>query len=237
MKVVHCSHHKCGSVWVAYVTSAISRHLGKKYITIGNDPLLSHYDADVLYSYTSVVSFDEPDYVSSHVIRDPRDIVVSAYHYHQYCKEDWCIEPNSEFGMTYQEKLKSFPKEEGMIFEMTHYTKVVLDIMFNWNYSDPKCREMKYENLIANPDEEFAALFKHWKIADDKIDECVEISRKFHMTKLSGRNVGEVQFGSHMRSGKPGQWKDEFSPSHKKFFKETFAGLLVRTGYEKDDNW
>jgi hypothetical protein len=217
--------------------AAVSRHLGKKYVSIGNDPLLSHYDGDFFYSYTSLVTFDEPDYVSSHVVRDPRDIVVSAYHYHKTCKEEWCIEFNPDFGMTYQEKLNSFQKEEGMVFEMTHYTKVVLDIMNGWNYSDPKCLELKYRELIKDPDQTFSRLFTHWGIPADQLHECIEISRKYHMTKLTGRKVGEIQIGSHMRSGLPGQWKSEFSSEHKKVFKALYPGLLVKLGFEKDDNW
>lgn len=237
-QIVHCAHHKCGSVWVAYVTAAIARKYGKNYVSIGNDPYLTHYpDGDFLYSYTSLVVFDTPNYISSHLVRDPRDIIVSAYYYHQYCKEDWCVAPNSDFGMTYQEKLKTFPKEEGILFEMMHYTKVVLDIMAQWNYTDPKCLEMHYEDLIADSDKEFAKLFKHWGIGSEDIDDCLEIARRYHMTSLTGRKVGELQYGSHMRSGKPGQWKDEFTEELKSCFKSVFGNLLVKLGYEKDNKW
>jgi hypothetical protein len=217
--------------------SAVARHLGKKSVTIGNDPFLTHYTGDFFYSYTSLVTFDEPNYVSSHLIRDPRDMVVSAYYYHQWCKEEWCITFNPEFGMTYQEKLKSFPKEEGMLFEMTHLTKTILGIIDQWNYFDSRCLEMKYEDLISDSDKGFSALFKHWGVPPEEMDVCLEAARRFHMTQQTGRKVGDVQFGSHMRSGKPGQWKDEFSSAHKEYFKSNFGGLLVKLGYEKNDNW
>ena len=39
------------------------------------------------------------------------------------------------------------------------------------------------------------------------------------------------------RSGKTGEWKKHFTPEHKKIFKEVAGELLIRLGYEKDNNW
>lgn len=39
------------------------------------------------------------------------------------------------------------------------------------------------------------------------------------------------------RSGKTGEWKKYFTEAHKKIFKAVAGDLLVRLGYEKDNNW
>lgn len=39
------------------------------------------------------------------------------------------------------------------------------------------------------------------------------------------------------RSGKTGEWKKHFTEEHKKVFKGAAGDLLVRLGYEKDNNW
>jgi hypothetical protein len=39
------------------------------------------------------------------------------------------------------------------------------------------------------------------------------------------------------RSGKTGEWKKHFTPGHKKLFKDVAGELLVRLGYEKDNDW
>lgn len=39
------------------------------------------------------------------------------------------------------------------------------------------------------------------------------------------------------RSGKTGEWKKHFTEEHKKIFKDVAGDLLVRLGYEKDNNW
>jgi hypothetical protein len=39
------------------------------------------------------------------------------------------------------------------------------------------------------------------------------------------------------RSGKTGEWKKHFTEEHKKILKEVAGDLLVKLGYEKDNNW
>ncbi len=39
------------------------------------------------------------------------------------------------------------------------------------------------------------------------------------------------------RSGKTGEWKKHFTDEHKAIFKEVAGDLLVKLGYEKDNNW
>jgi hypothetical protein len=39
------------------------------------------------------------------------------------------------------------------------------------------------------------------------------------------------------RSGKTGEWKKHFTPEHKKIFKDVAGQLLIRLGYEKDNDW
>lgn len=39
------------------------------------------------------------------------------------------------------------------------------------------------------------------------------------------------------RSGKTGGWREHFTDEHKNLFKEVAGDLLVRLGYERDNNW
>ena len=39
------------------------------------------------------------------------------------------------------------------------------------------------------------------------------------------------------RSGKTGEWRNYFTDAHKKIFKETAGDLLIKLGYEKNDDW
>ncbi len=39
------------------------------------------------------------------------------------------------------------------------------------------------------------------------------------------------------RSGKTGEWKNHFTDEHKKIFKDVAGDLLIKLGYEKDNDW
>ena len=39
------------------------------------------------------------------------------------------------------------------------------------------------------------------------------------------------------RSGKTGEWRQHFTDEHKKIFKEVAGDLLVKLGYEKNNDW
>jgi sulfotransferase 6B1 len=39
------------------------------------------------------------------------------------------------------------------------------------------------------------------------------------------------------RSGKTGEWKKHFTPEHKRIFKDVAGELLIRLGYENDNDW
>lgn len=39
------------------------------------------------------------------------------------------------------------------------------------------------------------------------------------------------------RSGKTGEWKKRFTPEHKKIFKDAAGDLLIRLGYEQNNDW
>ena len=39
------------------------------------------------------------------------------------------------------------------------------------------------------------------------------------------------------RSGKTGEWKKHFTDAYKKIFKDVAGDLLIRLGYEKDNDW
>jgi hypothetical protein len=55
------------------------------------------------------------------------------------------------------------------------------------------------------------------------------------MATLWGNDAGPKK--PTFREGKIGAWKKQFKSKHKKAFKEHFGDLLIRMGYEKNNNW
>jgi hypothetical protein len=52
-----------------------------------------------------------------------------------------------------------------------------------------------------------------------------------------GRNQGEENIKSHYRKGLPGDWRNHFTEMHKRYFKEHYGEMLVKLGYEKNNDW
>lgn len=238
-KILHCAHHKAGSFWIACVLQEICTQYGKHMSIFedGDNRLSSYLSSDVLYDNNSLAVLDYDDYIGSHIIRDLRDVIISGYFYHKWTLETWALKYQSHLKMTYQEKINSLSIENGIMFELQNIGFGTMRNMASWNYNNPKFLEFRYEDLILNPDPTFTKLFTHWGINPAHMEDCLAISRRHHMTAKTGRKLGQVDVHSHMRSGEPGQWKKYFTAEHKKAFKVQFGDILVRLGYEKDNDW
>ncbi len=67
---------------------------------------------------------------------------------------------------------------------------------------------------------------------------ALNIIHNNRFSKLSkGRELSEEDKKSHYRKGVIGDWKNHFKESHKIFFKEKYGDLLIKLGYEKDNDW
>jgi hypothetical protein len=79
-----------------------------------------------------------------HMIRDPRDIIVSGYYSHRYSHstDGW---PDMR---KQREKLKACSVEEGLLLDMDFFpTNNALTEMRRWNYQDPRILELKFEEF------------------------------------------------------------------------------------------
>ncbi|MEE8574851.1 MAG: sulfotransferase domain-containing protein, partial [Thermodesulfobacteriota bacterium] len=92
-----------------------------------------------------------------HVIRDPRDIMVSAYFSHLYSHP---THGDPEFERIRQE-LNNISKDEGLLLHMTHrWNKRLFEYLYNWDYSQPNVLEIKMEDMILAPEETLLKAFE-----------------------------------------------------------------------------
>jgi hypothetical protein len=59
-----------------------------------------------------------------------------------------------------------------------------------------------------------------------------QFGRRFSFQRMAGRSIGKVKEGSHLRSGKPGQWREVLTRDHLALLRELTGDLLERLGYE-----
>ncbi len=182
---------------------------------------------------------------ASHFVRDPRDLIVSGYHYHQWCVETWAnrrpFRRAAEFesdplfqkwmpvkawpvGMSYQQFLNSLKKEQGLILEMI-WRKPVFTRLRQWNFSHPQILEMKYEEIIGHETDAFSQLFEHYGLNSDWKNDWLAI--------VDANSLKNIQRGArqHARNGGSQQFRYEFTNDVMTEFNVHHADLLQKLGY------
>ena len=228
------THHKTGTVWMFTVFEKICRELGWKLYRGAPSQVPS--DCDVFFDGHSRFEAAKvgTEYRGLHVIRDPRDIIISGCFYHQKSEEPWLHAKQAGFGgMTYQEKINSYASlDDRILFEMEHVGRQCIEEMLAWNYQDPAFFEIQYEDLIA--DENlllFHQAYSFLGFPGRVIPRLLQIS--YARSLFSGR----LQTSTHIRSGKTKQWEQHLNAAHKARFLELFGDALRRLGYEANDDW
>jgi hypothetical protein len=191
-----------------------------------------------------------------HVIRDPRDIVVSAYfsHLNSHPIDVWpeLVEHRAE--------LRTVSKEKGLLLEMDFCEKW-FEHLYKWDYSLPNVLEVKYEELIQKPEHRFIEIFQFlgcmareatpFSILNrgmNKIHKLIfgrqdanTISRQALLDivcrnrfskKAGGREPGEVDTHSHYRKGVAGDWVNHFTREHVAYFRSQYNHVLLKCGYD-----
>ncbi|MGL4882726.1 MAG: sulfotransferase domain-containing protein [Waterburya sp.] len=235
--IVHCCYHKVGTAWFIRVLRAIARYYGLQFQPCLQSELKR--DTDIFMEYMSRVEVDKlPEYIGSHMIRDPRDMIISAYFYHLWTKEEWAHIPRQSLNnLTYQEYLNSLNQEEGLLAEMQGTSLEVISEMSTWNYHNPNFIEFKYEDIIRDEKAVFYQIFKHYQFSEEAIQNCLDITEKFSFNNKANRRKGTINTKSHLRSGRTGEWQELFNENHKKQFKELFGDVLIKLGYETNNDW
>ena len=184
--LAYFGHHKCASTWIWGILHLVARETGRTHRLVLDDrtphshgplrtlepggpggvaavfprPELSEHvrGADLLSCVTA--DREQLDLLSPergfHVIRDPRDILVSAYFSHR--NSHW-VEGLPHLA-EHRERLQEASKEEGLLLEMEFSAGALMD-MAEWDYARPEILEVKMERLTADPYSAFLDIFEH----------------------------------------------------------------------------
>lgn len=237
------THHKTGSVWMRTVFKSIATETGVPFINLSKKRVLDAErlpESAILFSDHSDFSgcawiLDHPRSRIMHVIRDPRDVIISAMHYHRKAKEAWLHLPRKGLGgMTYQQKLNRLPDDRARyLFEMERTSRRVIRDMQKWDYGRPNSLECRYEDMIADVGMELVSeILLHLGFEAGELEACRQI---FWKNSLFGELRGSQSV--HIRSGALRQWPEMFDASLAAAFLEQFPDALVQLGYEPDNSW
>jgi len=185
--IVHCCHHKTGTVVIEKVLRAVAAHFRLKYQYCPQTGLED--DTDIWLQHHSQVDFSKIDrpVIGTHMIRNPCAIIVSAYEYHKTTIEQWANRKIKMLGgVTYKGILNTLDLENGLIFEMKNNFYVesskntIMDI-YNWDYKMPNFLELKFEDLMMDYNGTLINMFKHYGFSREMIDTSLEIVQKYNL--------------------------------------------------------
>ena len=172
-------------------------------------------------------------------IRDPRDLLISGYFYHQRGKERWCHLPDPtdrdltivrgrvpaglKPGESFMDFMNRVPLAEGLLAEM-QFRSLHYQSMLEWP-DDPRVRVYRYEDIMGYETEVFADIARFfglpWRI-------------QLHAKRYARRyRAGGKHLGAHIRNAKFGQWREHFTPEVETAFEREFGALLDRYGYRE----
>lgn len=193
-----------------------------------------------------------------HVIRDPRDIIVSGYYSHLYTHstEGWSTLEE------HRKALQDLNKDEGLLKEI-EFSSYFINFLKGWNFNDERILEIKFEQLTKQPEQYIKEICRHLNIYTNKkiplfisllIRYINLVLRKTKLGKIpfhvsdnyinyickkrsfknmsKGRKKGDENTNSHYRKGESGDWKNHFKQEHIDKFKELYPNLIENLGYE-----
>jgi len=186
-----------------------------------------------------------------HIIRDGRDVAVSAVH-HTW---NYAVDAGGHLTVSpeelatrdaYRKDPQAFLAsgksifDEGRLrrgfakpwYELT--TSAVRDgpALLKDNYT-----EVRYEDLLGRPEEEVGRLLRFLgaDASEEVLGRCVR-SASFE-SRTRGRERGQEDSTAFLRKGVAGDWRNVFTERDKEIFKEVAGNLLIELRYEKDHNW
>ncbi len=166
------------------------------------------------------------------VYRDPRDMVVSAVKY--------ATDMNLEHGMHeyFSKRLKTDEERINVVIQGKQDEPGLeySDIRTRYeNYlgwlEQPAVLCLRFEDLILNRDETLGQILDYLSTRGF----TPKVSRSEAISVLK-QSIEPKKSGT-FRKGQPGGWKEIFTTDNIKNFKQVTGDLLVRLGYEKDNNW
>lgn len=270
---VFFGQHKCASKWVTLLIERICNEMGWKsciaYRARINghgslERLLQHEQPDFLIipeSDHGMLQEIQGPFKGFHVIRDPRDLVVSGYFSHLKVHE---LTSDISQGVTagHREQLQALPKDQGLDLEIATIARVPLQHLYEWDYRDPRIWEVKFEQLTTDPHKEFSSILSFLAMEEPKNDLLFAMQcytnrllkraglprfRAHHYSRMqmrktlrdlsfenlrSGRPWWLNQKGAHYREGKAGNWREHLDARHEQAIVDAFPGILENLGYE-----
>jgi hypothetical protein len=296
MYLAYFGHHKCATQYIKAVLSEMARWLGRGFgvargsgfggsFVAGDELNLRVYGRErfagpelpldiipgMLFfpnanglSVTALTT--QGSWRGFHVIRDPRDVVVSGYFSHLYSHG---LHPDgAQQILDWRQQLAAAPTlEDGLLLEL-EFEAWNFANMASFDDNHPAIYELRYEQMINDHLSAFRQIAKYLDISVPTVGlwSSAGIARDWLLWKSTGclpaqrdclpqpvlryilyknaferkagkRRPGEEDAKHHYRKGIAGDWRNHFTPRLKDAFKQRYGDLLIQLGYEQTSDW
>jgi len=242
-KVAIFCHHKCASDWLAIgICGSLADCLNLKVSHVDSNLMrlksghLDYYVGAVLNRFevfvdrnsscrtVDAIARTENGFRGIHLVRDPRDMLVSAYFSHRntHTATGWIDLAK------HREKLLSMSLEDGLLSEIDFNASFFRD-MLEWELH-PQVLELRFEEVVVDELRHVLSVcdWLQWDVSRAVI---VDIVKRNSFEQRTGRNKGNEDQWSHYRKGIVGNWKNYFTPRVKLTFYARYTDLLMKWGY------
>ena len=214
------THHKCATKWLINILSRYCSNHQLGFFTTHFSDLLPNPNVDYsILVYTNSeyvfcktrmdVNIGEHNQTATHIIRNPLDMIVSAYYSHLYSHslDGW------DQLVQQREILRRVDKKAGLratwdFLERRDFDDCAVGPLFSllhWNFDDSTFKTLRMEDLVINTYDLLQERTQYFFKND--LDGIITENR---FEKLSGgRSPGIVDKKDHYRSGRLNQWMDE----------------------------
>jgi hypothetical protein len=185
-----------------------------------------------------------------HIVRDGRDVAVSAVHHWWRLAKDRAggffeLTPEElEIRDAYLEDREGFLASGRSIFTEERLGQLAR----RWSYRVGKAHrdgttlynerylEIRYEDLLQDPMTDLRRVFEFLRArrGDQIIERCI---RATTFERVASRRQGEEDSGSFFRKGVAGDWRGVFTERDREIYKDLAGDRLIEMGYEKTDDW
>lgn len=165
------------------------------------------------------------------IYRDPRDVVVSHVFYvtdmnNHHVHHDYYVNQLRDFDQRLTVSINGRPELEHPFPDI----RARFEPYLPW-LELPQVLPLRYEDLIAELHVNLGAVFDH------ALKRGLVYSGEREAALAALAAAVQPERSPTFRSGKSGGWREHFSEAHKALFKEVSGDLLVRLGYEQNQNW
>ena len=177
------------------------------------------------------------------MLRDGRDVMVSAYYHYLFKNERNSHGLVDKFRAKLQfEDYHDIERNMPRFIEHMFTARIHRFNDFTWahfidSWIGQTDRIVKYEDLLDDPVGVMSVALN--KLTGEEIDvvRLKDTVDRFSFSNVTNRRKGEEDVNAFVRKGVSGEWKERFNQEARATFEYHAGDQLIKAGYEEDNDW